>query len=329
MTISDDGGMSCDERARPAEPSPPGRRRAPAQHHDPRTSDAHTMGQIKKRLGEMRCRLVADSHVRRYEVHPGQKVHLDRCDPDDTSGFDGKKEDARRESKELGRKLASLQELLYAEHKHRVLIVLQAMDTGGKDGTIRRVFDVVNPQGVRVARFGVPTPQELDHDFLWRVHAQVPGNGEIVIFNRSHYEGVLVERVHKLAPEKVWKARYPEINDFERSLSEEGTTILKFYLHIGKDEQKRRLQDRLDDPTKRWKFSVHDLPERELWSEYMEAYEDVLEKTSTEWAPWYLIPANHNWFRDVIISTVIVKTLEKLDMHYPREAKELKSVKIT
>jgi len=224
--------------------------------------------------------------------------------------------------------MEELQELLYAEHKHKVLIVLQAMDTGGKDGTIRRVFDGVNPQGVRVAGFRVPTPEELDHDFLWRVHTQVPGNGEIVIFNRSHYEGVLVSRVHKLVPEKVWKARYQEINDFERSLYDEGTTILKFYLHIDKDEQKKRLQARLDDPTKRWKFSTHDLPERKFWSEYMKAYQDALEKTSTKWAPWYVVPANHNWFRDVIISTVIVRTLEELDMHYPPGAKDMKSIAI-
>jgi PPK2 family polyphosphate:nucleotide phosphotransferase len=253
---------------------------------------------------------------------------LNHWNPNDTSGFDGKKEDALKESEKLLRKLEQLQEMLYAEHKHKVLIVLQALDTGGKDGTIGRVFDGVNPQGVRVARFGVPTPEELDRDFLWREHTQVPDKGEIVIFNRSHYEGVLVVRVHKLAPEEVWKARYQEINDFERMLCDEGTTIMKFYLHIDKDEQKRRLQDRLNDPTKRWKFSIHDLPEREFWSEYMKAYEAVLEKTSTEWAPWYVVPANHNWFRDVIISTVIVRTLEGLDMHYPPEAKGLKSVTI-
>ena len=251
---------------------------------------------------------------------------MGRWNPGDTSGFDGKKEDALKESEKLVKKMEELQELLYAEHKHKVLIVLQAMDTGGKDGTIRRVFDGVNPQGVRVAGFKVPTPEELNHDFLWRVHAQVPGKGEIVIFNRSHYEGVLVSRVHKLVPEKVWNARYQEINDFERSLCEEGATILKFFLHIDKDEQKKRLQDRLDDPTKRWKFSIHDLPERKFWSQYMNAYEDVLEKTSTKCAPWYIVPANHNWFRDVIISTVIVRTLEELDMHYPPEAKGLKSI---
>jgi PPK2 family polyphosphate:nucleotide phosphotransferase len=268
------------------------------------------------------------SRVKRYRIRPKQKVRLDEWKAGDTSGFDGNEQDALEVSKKLTKKLEQLQGMLYAEHKHKVLIVLQAMDTGGKDGTIRRVFEGVNPQTVRVARFGVPTPNELDHDFLWRVHDQVPGKGEMVIFNRSHYEGVLVERVHKLVPEEVWKSRYQQINQFERTLCEDGMTILKFYLHIDKDEQKKRLQDRLDDPTKRWKFSIHDLPERELWPEYMKAYEDVLEKTSTTWAPWYLVPANNNWFRDVIISTVIVKTLEKLDMHYPPVAKDLKSVVI-
>ncbi|HVB95885.1 MAG TPA: polyphosphate kinase 2 family protein [Nitrososphaerales archaeon] len=270
----------------------------------------------------------ADSHIKRYRINPGQKVRLDDLDPNDTSGYDGKKKDALAESENLLRKLEQLQEVLYAEHKHKVLIVLQALDTGGKDGTIRRVFDGVNPQGVRVAHFGPPSAEELDHDFLWREHAEVPDTGEIVIFNRSHYEGVLVVRVHKLAPEEVWKARYQEINDFESMLCEEGTTILKFFLHISKDEQRKRLQDRLDDPTKRWKFSIHDLPEREFWSEYTKAYEAVLEKTSTKWAPWYVVPADHNWFRDVIISTVIVRTLEDLGMHYPPDAKLPKSMTI-
>jgi PPK2 family polyphosphate:nucleotide phosphotransferase len=268
------------------------------------------------------------TRIKRYRIRPKQKVRLNEWKAGDTSGFDGDEKDASEVSKKLAKKLEQLQGMLYAEHKHKVLIVLQAMDTGGKDGTIRRVFEGVNPQTVRVARFGVPTPNELDHDFLWRVHEQMPGKGEMVIFNRSHYEGVLVERVHKLVPEEVWKSRYQQINHFERTLCEDGMTILKFYLHIDKDEQKKRLQDRLDDPTKRWKFSIHDLPERELWPEYMKAYEDVLEKTSTTWAPWYLVPANNNWFRDVIISTVIVKTLEKLDMHYPPVAKDLKSVVI-
>ncbi len=275
---------------------------------------------------ERTSELTGSSHTKRYRIRLGQKVHLNRWDPNDTSGFDGNEDDALEESGRLTKKLEKLQEKLYAEHKHSVLFVLQAMDTGGKDGTIRRVFEGVNPQGVRVARFGVPSVEELNHDFLWRIHSQVPGKGEIVIFNRSHYESVLVERVHKLVPEEVWQSRYKQINDFERSLCEEGLTIVKFFLHIDEDEQKKRLQDRLDDPDKRWKFSTFDVAERKFWPEYMKAYEDVLEKTSTDWAPWYLVPANHNWFRDVIVSSVIVKTLEKLDMHYPPLAKDLKSI---
>ncbi|MGI0090505.1 MAG: polyphosphate kinase 2 family protein [Nitrososphaerales archaeon] len=247
-----------------------------------------------------------------------KKVRLDDWDPDDTSSFDGDKKDALEKIDRLKKGLEALQERLYAERKHKVLLVLQAMDTGGKDSTIRLVFEGVNPQGVRVVSFGVPTQEEKDHDFLWRIHKRVPRNGEIVIFNRSHYEGVLVERVHKLVPERVWMQRYKEINDFERMLSDEGTLIVKFYLHISKGEQEERLEDRLKDPTKEWKFSPNDLPDRKLWKEYMKAYEDALEKTSTGWAPWYVVPANHKWFRDLIVASAIVNHLERLRMQYPK-----------
>ncbi len=261
-------------------------------------------------------------HTGRYTVEPGTQVYLDKLDPSDASGFAGKTYVEQQESKKLNEKLRQFQEELYAEHQQKVLVILQAMDTGGKDGVIRRVFEGVNPQGVRVVHFAVPTLEEVAHDFLWRVHRQVPAKGEMVIFNRSHYEGVLVERVHKLVPVEVWQRRYRQINDFERLLSEEETTILKFYLHISKVEQKKRLQDRLDDPSKEWKFSINDLPERKLWDEYMKAYEDALSKTSTDWAPWHIIPANHKWYRDLVISQIIVKTLEKMDLHYPKmEAK--------
>ena len=185
------------------------------------------------------------------------------------------------------------------------------MDTSGKDGTIRHVFEGVNPQGVRVAGFKVPTPEEMDHDYLWRVHQQTPGKGEIVIFNRSHYEDVLVVRVHQLVPEQVWRKRFDQINAFEQQLSEEGTIILKFFLNIDLDEQKQRLLDRLDDPTKHWKFNPGDLKERALWKDYQAAYEDVLEKTSKPWAPWYVVPANKKWYRDLVISSVLVETLKK------------------
>jgi len=268
------------------------------------------------------------AHTKRYRIDPGRKVRLADWNPSDTSGYDGKKEDGLDELNQLRIRLEPLQEVLYAEHKHKVLIVLQAMDTAGKDATIRKVFEGVNPQGVRVEHFGPPTPEELDRDFLWREHKIVPGRGEIVIFNRSHYEGVLVERVHKLVPKEVWQLRFHQINEFERLLSETGTTILKFFLHIDKDEQKKRLEDRLKDPSKHWKFSINDLPERELWSEYMKAYEEALERTSSDWAPWYVIPSNHGWYRDLLVSEILVNTLEGLRMQYPSTKKNLRSVVI-
>jgi PPK2 family polyphosphate:nucleotide phosphotransferase len=252
-----------------------------------------------------------------YRVKPGAQLNLGKWDPNDTSAFDGDKLAASDELLKLNRELEQLQEMLYAEHKHKVLIVLQAMDTGGKDGTIRHVFEGVNPLGVKVASFKVPTLEELDHDYLWRIHRHTPARGEIVIFNRSHYEDVLIVRVHKLAPEKVWRKRFAQINDFERLLAEEGTTLLKFFLHIDADEQKKRLQSRLTDPGKRWKFNPGDLKERELWPDYMQAYEDAIGKTSTEWAPWYVVPANRKWYRNLVVASVIVQTLKSLKMHYP------------
>lgn len=255
--------------------------------------------------------------MKSYLVQPDKKLDLSKHDPDGRSQFDGSKDDAQQELEMLNSRLSELQELLYAESKHRILIVLQAMDTGGKDGTIRRVFSGVNPQGVRVASFKVPTPEELAHDYLWRIHKQAPGNGEIVIFNRSHYEDVLVVRVHNLVPPEVWAKRYQHINDFERLLADTGTTILKFFLNIDLDEQKKRLQSRLDNPDKHWKFNIGDLAERKRWPEYMQAYQDALEKTSTDYAPWYVIPANRKWYRDLVISRIIVESLEGLNMKYP------------
>ncbi|MBN2356472.1 polyphosphate kinase 2 family protein [candidate division KSB1 bacterium] len=256
--------------------------------------------------------------MQRYLIKPGQKVNLAKIDTNDSSAFSGDKKSAKGELKKLNKKLEALQELLFAEHKQRVLIVLQAMDTGGKDGVIRHVFEGVNPQGVRVASFKVPTPIELDHDYLWRVHKHTPGRGEIVVFNRSHYEDVLVVRVHELVPETVWSKRYEHINQFERLLADEGTTILKFYLHIDLDEQKERLKARLDDASKHWKFNPDDLKERKLWKNYMQAYEDAISRTSTEYAPWYVVPANRKWYRNLIIASIMVATLEKLNMQYPK-----------
>jgi PPK2 family polyphosphate:nucleotide phosphotransferase len=200
-----------------------------------------------------------------------------------------------------------------------VLIVLQGMDTSGKDSTIRHVFGDVNPQGTKVFNFKVPTPKELDHDYLWRVHQKTPGKGEIVIFNRSHYEDVLVVRVHDMVPKSVWEKRYDQINEFERLLAEEGTTILKFCLYISKEEQAERFLARLDRPSKHWKFNPGDLEEREYWKDYMEAYEDAVEKTSTKWAPWYVIPSDQKWYRNLTIAEIILDKIESLDMHFPKE----------
>jgi len=253
----------------------------------------------------------------KYLVKPNAKIKLSDWDPEDTSRFDGGKADAKIELIRLNEKLEVLQELLYAEGKRKVLVVLQGMDTSGKDGVIRHVFDGVNPQGVRVASFKAPTPIELAHDYLWRIHQQTPSKGEIVIFNRSHYEDVLVVRVHNLTPKKVWQKRYSQINEFEEMLAAEGTVILKFFLNINLDEQKRRLQSRLDDPSKHWKFSVNDLKERKFWPDYINAYEEALNKTSTAKAPWYIVPSNHKWYRNLVIGTIIVDTLKGLDMKYP------------
>lgn len=264
----------------------------------------------------------------KYRVKPGEKIRLKDWDPDETDSFDGGKDEGREWLQELNRELEALQELLYAEHQHKVLIVLQGMDTSGKDGVIRHVFEGVNPQGVRVANFKVPTPEELDHDYLWRVHRQTPGKGEIVIFNRSHYEDVLVVRVHGLVGEDVWKRRFAHINDFERLLAEEGTLILKFFLHIDLEEQKKRLQARLDDPTKHWKFNVGDLKERARWGEYMQAYEDVLNKTSTDYAPWYIVPSNKKWYRNLVVASVLVEALKGLKMQFPQPKEDLSRVVI-
>lgn len=264
--------------------------------------------------------------LKRYRIKPGSKVDLARFDPGETS--EANKVDTEKVFAGLNEQLELLQERLWAEHKHKVLVVLQGMDTSGKDGVIRKVFEGVNPQGVRVAGFKAPTEEELDHDFLWRIHRQVPGRGEIAIFNRSHYEDVLVARVRQLVPQKVWKARYDQINDFERLLTETGTTILKFYLHISRDEQKQRLQERLDDPEKRWKFRKGDLEDRALWDDYMKAYGDALSRTSTKEAPWYVVPADKKWYRNLVIASVLVGSLEKLDIARPEPAEDLTGVVI-
>ena len=252
-----------------------------------------------------------------YRVPLKGKIKLKDYDPNDSKLFEGNKKDGKEALQKLNAELETLQEEFYAEGKHRLLIVLQAMDTGGKDGVIRAVFEGVNPQGVKVASFKTPTPVELAHDYLWRVHQQTPGKGEMVIFNRSHYEDVLVVRVHNLVPEEVWSKRYQHIREFDRVLADEGTTILKFYLHIDLKEQAERFLARVEDPTKQWKFNPGDLDERARWDDYMKAYEDMLSQTSTAWAPWYVIPSNKKWYRNWLISKIVIKTLKNLDMRYP------------
>jgi PPK2 family polyphosphate:nucleotide phosphotransferase len=264
----------------------------------------------------------------RYRVKPGSKVDLKKHNPDDKSLFQIEKVDGKKLLRQLNSEMEELQELLYAEGKHKILIVLQAMDTGGKDGVIRHVFEGVNPQGVKVASFKAPTPKELAHDYLWRVHKHTPGQGEITIFNRSHYEDVLVVRVHNLVPEEIWSRRFDQIVDFEDLLAEEGTTILKFFLHIDLAEQKERLQARLDDPHKIWKFSKGDLEERKLWDQYQAAFEAALERTSTEVSPWYVIPANRKWYRNLVISTLIINRLKALKMTYPPPEDDLDGIVI-
>ena len=253
-------------------------------------------------------------------------VKLRDFDPEYDAGLD--KEAGEEKLKKLSAELTRLQELLYAAGQQSVLIVLQGRDTSGKDGTIKTVMGPLNSLGCQVASFKVPTSEELAHDFLWRIHKHTPGKGEITVFNRSHYEDVLVVRVHNYVPKEVWSKRYEQINAFEKLLAENGTTILKFFLHISKDEQKERLQARLDDPSKHWKFSVGDLAERKLWDDYQSAYEDALSKTSTEHAPWYVVPANRKWYRDLVLSTVLVDTLKGLKMKYPEPKDDLSGVVI-
>ncbi|MCB0213421.1 MAG: polyphosphate kinase 2 family protein [Anaerolineae bacterium] len=260
-------------------------------------------------------------------IKPGQKVTLKDIDPNNTGKIKNKKEAQALLAKNIDR-MAELQNVLYAEGKHALLIVLQAIDAGGKDGTIRSIMSGINPQGVHVTSFKKPTEEELAHDFLWRIHQAVPERGMIGIFNRSHYEDVLVVRVHNLVPPEVWKKRYDHINNFERLLADSNVTILKFYLHISKDEQKERFQARLEQPHKRWKFNPGDLVERALWDDYMAAFEAAFEKCSTKIAPWHIVPANKKWYRNLIISEKIIETLEGLKLEYPAPAEGLDDIVI-
>jgi len=260
---------------------------------------------------------------KKYRVPTKGKINLKDYDPDDSSEFDGKKKDSQDTLLKLNQEIEALQEQMFAEGKRRLIVLVQAMDTAGKDGVIRYVFEGVNPSGVRVAAFKAPSAIELSHDYLWRVHAQTPGKGEIVIFNRSHYEDVLVVRVHNLVPQEVWSRRYEHINNFEKMLVDEGTTILKFFLYIDPKEQAKRFLARVEDPTKQWKFNPGDLEERKYWVEYMQAYEDVLNKTSTDYAPWYVIPSNKKWYRNLLIANILRDTLKGFNMGYPEPPADL------
>jgi PPK2 family polyphosphate:nucleotide phosphotransferase len=253
-----------------------------------------------------------------FRIAPGQTIDLNSFPTRDDDLYPMGKSDGKELMTEHALQVDELQTQFYAEGKNRLLVVFQAMDTGGKDGTIRSVFEPMDPQGVRCASFKRPSSKELAHDYLWRVHKEVPGNGEIVIFNRSHYEDIIAVRVREIFPESVWSKRYDHIRDFERMLTDEGTTILKFFLHISKEEQKERLQARLDEPDKNWKFNPGDLDDRALWPQFMEAISDVISRTSTDYAPWFVIPADRKWNRNLIVSDIVIKAMRGLGMEYPR-----------
>ena len=262
----------------------------------------------------------------RLLVAPGDQVRLAKVDPGETLGH--AKDDAAPVIQAGLDRLTALQERIWAEGKHAVLIVLQGIDTAGKDGAISHVMSAFNPEGCTVTGFKVPTPDELAHDYLWRVHRVAPARGTIGIFNRSHYEDVLVVRVHDLVPSAVWRKRYAEIEAFEQLLADNGTTIMKFFLHISPEEQRRRLQARVDDPTKNWKFRTGDLAERKLWPQYQAAYEDALSRCSTKAAPWYIIPADHKWFRDLAVAEIVGQTLADLKPRYPPASPDLVGLKV-
>jgi PPK2 family polyphosphate:nucleotide phosphotransferase len=268
-------------------------------------------------------------HIRRYRVDKPRKFRLATIDPADCGGFDMEKDEAKAMLADGTKRLAELQERLYAQDRWAVLAIFQAMDAGGKDGAINHVMSGINPQGVQVFSFKAPSPQELDHDFMWRTTVNLPERGRIGIFNRSYYEEVLVVRVHRellererlppqLITKHIWQERFADIGAFERYLARNGTVIVKFFLHISKEEQRRRFLDRLDDPAKRWKFSMGDVAERKLWDRYMEAYEDMIRHTSTANAPWHVIPADNKWFARLMVAAALVDAMERLDLEFPK-----------
>lgn len=260
-------------------------------------------------------------------VTPGKRVHLDHYPPDATLGLDDK-EKAQAAAAKLGERIAELGALLAANRRHALLVVIQGMDASGKDGTVKHCIGPLNPMGVHVTSFKAPSPVELAHDFLWRVHQACPARGEVGIFNRSHYEDVLIVRVEDLVPEDVWSKRYDAINAFERNLVDEGTVVLKLWLNMSKEEQAVQMRERLEDPTKNWKFNVDDLEKRKKWDEYIEAYRVMLEETSTDWAPWHVIPADRKWVRNLVVSELLVDALEGLGMEWPKLDPKIRKTKI-
>jgi PPK2 family polyphosphate:nucleotide phosphotransferase len=268
------------------------------------------------------------SQLNRYLVTPGKKLNLKDFASDDRSLFNGTKEEALVEFDELRNELQELQKKLFAENKHRILVILQAMDAGGKDGCVKHVFSRIDPQGIRVVPFKKPTADELAHDFLWRIHKEVPGNGQIVVFNRSHYEDIIAVRVKKIFPDNVWKRRYQSVLDFERMLADEGTTIIKLFLNISKEEQKVRLESRLKNPEKLWKFQMDDLDDRNRWDEFQNAYRDLIETTAKPYAPWYIIPGDRKWYRNIVVARLMVEQLKALQSDFPKPTFDPSTIKI-
>lgn len=268
---------------------------------------------------------MASDNLSTYKIDNDSKIDLKDYTADAPDSVD--KESAKRKTDENLVKITALQEALFAEHKHSILVVLQAIDGGGKDGTIENIFGPLNSNGCRVTSFKVPTPIEADHDFLWRVHAQTPTKGEIVVFNRSHYEQVLVVRVHGFEPKEINETRYDQIQDFERLIGSNNTKIIKFFLHISKAEQLKRFGDRLADETKHWKLSAQDYKERELWGDYQNAFEEMLGRTGTKDAPWYVIPANNKWYRDLVISEILLEKLESLNIKPPKTDEDIEEIR--
>jgi PPK2 family polyphosphate:nucleotide phosphotransferase len=266
-------------------------------------------------------------YIDRFRIPPGERVHLEDFDPNYQHGDDKDKKHALDKISKLRDRMSELQQHLFAERKRSLLVCLQALDAGGKDGVIKHVIGSMNPDGCRVANFKEPSQEELAHDFLWRIEARMPRKGEVAIFNRSHYEDVLIVRVHNLVPRKIWSKRYDAINDFERRHIENGTRILKFFLNISKEEQLQRFEQRLDDPTKRWKISESDYAERKCWGDYMRAYEDAIARCNSEDSPWFVIPADHKWFRDLAVSEIIVATLESMDIRVPQPTVDIQEIR--